>query len=57
VLLCEGRGRKGDPFRYWVAEREAVWQQDILYAALEAQRQMLKVPFESLAERKEKQRQ
>jgi hypothetical protein len=57
LVLCEGKGSKGDPFRYWLPQREAVWQQDPLYALMEHQRQDLKVPFESLTERKEKLRQ
>jgi hypothetical protein len=56
-LLCEGTGKKGDPFRYWLPEREAVWNEDPIYVLLEQQRQALKLPFESLTERKEKLRQ
>jgi hypothetical protein len=53
-LLREGSGRKSDPFRYWLLEREAVWSQAPLWAMLEEQRQRLNLPFESFAERKEK---
>ena len=56
-MSCEGKGIKSDPFRYWLAEREAVWKEDPFYALFEAQRQQLKLPFESLTERKEKLRQ
>jgi hypothetical protein len=51
-IACEGTGRKGDPFRYWLPEREAVWKQHPLYEMLEQQRKQLKLPFESLQERK-----
>jgi hypothetical protein len=57
LVRCEGSGRKSDPFRYWLPEREAIWQQDPLYRLMEEQRQSLKLPFESLRERKEKLRQ
>jgi hypothetical protein len=57
LVQCEGSGRKGDPHRYWLPEREAVWQQDPLYALIQAQRAELKLPFVSLAERKERLRQ
>lgn len=30
-VLCQGTGRKSDPFRYWTPEREAVWKDDPLY--------------------------
>ena len=35
LILSEGSGRKADPFRYWLAEREAVWKQDPLYQLYE----------------------
>jgi hypothetical protein len=54
VVLCEGTGIKSDPLRYWLAQREAVWNEDPLYAPMEAQRKQLGLPFESLTERKEK---
>jgi hypothetical protein len=57
LVKCEGSGRKSDPFRYWLAEREAVWQQDPFYRLVKQQRQELNLPFESLTERKEKLRQ
>jgi hypothetical protein len=57
LVLCEGSGHKKDPFRYWLAERAAVWQQDPLYAWVEEQRRSLNLPFQSLTERKEKLRQ
>jgi hypothetical protein len=57
LVRCEGTGRKSDPFRYWLPEREAAWQQDPLYQVLEQQRQSLNLPFESLTQRKEKLRQ
>jgi hypothetical protein len=57
LALCEGSGSKTDPFRYWLPEREAVWQQDPLYLMLQEQRQALNLPFESLTQRKEKLRQ
>ncbi len=57
LVSCEGKGSKSDPFRYWLAEREAVWKEDPFYVLFEAQRQQLKLPFESLSERKEKLRQ
>jgi hypothetical protein len=57
LVRCEGSGCKSDPFRYWMAEREAVWEQDPLSRLIEEQRAMLKLPFESLCQRKEKLRQ
>ena len=57
LVSCEGKGSKSDPFRYWLAEREVVWKEDPFYELFEAQRQQLKLPFESLTERKEKLRQ
>jgi hypothetical protein len=54
LVAREGTGRKADPFRYWLPEREAVWKQDPLYDLLEEQRRMLNLPFESLQERKKK---
>jgi hypothetical protein len=57
LALCEGSGSKSDPFRYWLAEREAVWKEDPLYDIIEQQRRQLKLPFESLAQRREKLRQ
>jgi hypothetical protein len=54
AIVCEGSGRKKDPFRYWLPEREAVWKQAPLYDVLEEQRQKLKLPFESLRERRRK---
>jgi hypothetical protein len=52
LVHCEGKGSKSDPFRYWLPEREAVWKEDPLYAALEEQRVTLRLPFQSLTERK-----
>ena len=54
VVACEGSGRKNDPFRYWLPEREAVWKQAPFYEVFEEQRRTLKLPFESLRERKRK---
>ena len=28
MVLREGRGQSGDPYRYWLAEREAEWAAD-----------------------------
>ena len=57
LVLREGSGKKNDPFRYWMAERVEVWKQDPLYEMIEAQKASLKLPFESLAEWREKLRQ
>jgi hypothetical protein len=54
LVAREGAGRKADPFRYWLPEREAVWKQNPFYELLEEQRRSLKLAFESLQERKEK---
>ena len=35
----QGTGRSAHPFRYWLPEREAVWRQDPLWAALEGLQQ------------------
>jgi hypothetical protein len=56
-LLREGSGRKTDPFRYWLPEREAVWRADPMWVLMEEQQRSLNLPFESLAQRKEKLRQ
>jgi hypothetical protein len=34
LLRKDGRGRKGQPYRYWLAEREEVWRQDPLSLVL-----------------------
>ncbi len=52
LMACEGAGRKADPFRYWLPEREAVWKEDPFYEIFEAQRRQLNLPFESLQQRK-----
>jgi hypothetical protein len=52
MIAREGTGRKTDPFRYWLPEREAVWQQDPFYEYFEEQRRVLNLPFQSLQERK-----
>ena len=57
TIACEGSGRKRDPFRYWLPEREAVWKQDPLYELFAEQRQELHIPFEPLHEPKRKQAQ
>ena len=54
AIVCAGSGRKKDPFRYWLPEREAVWKQAPLYDLLEEKRRKLKLPFESLRERRQK---
>lgn len=54
-LVCQEGGKKGDPQRYWLPSREAVWRQDPLWqleqqteearrATLEALNQMWKRP-------------
>jgi hypothetical protein len=48
LIAVEGAGRKADPFRYWLPEREAVWKEDPFYEIFEAQRRQLNLPFESL---------
>jgi hypothetical protein len=52
LVACEGAGRKSDPFRYWLPEREAVWKEDPFYEIFEAQRKQLNLPFQSLRQRK-----
>ena len=53
LIACEGSGRKADPYRYWLPEREAVWKENPLYEFLEEQKQTLKLPFRSLNEKKQ----
>jgi hypothetical protein len=48
LIACEGDGRKTDPFRYWLPEREAVWKENPFYEFFEAQRREFNLPFESL---------
>jgi len=50
MILREGAGRKSDPFRYWLPEREEVWRQSPFYDIIEQQRQALQLPFQSLQE-------
>jgi hypothetical protein len=52
LIAREGTGRRSDPFRFWLPEREEVWKQDPLYEAIERQRQQLNLPFQSLRERR-----
>jgi hypothetical protein len=52
LIAREGTGRKSDPFRFWLPQREEVWKQDPLYEAVERQRQQLHLPFQSLRERR-----
>jgi hypothetical protein len=37
LVLQDGSGRKSDPFRYWLPEKEAQWLQDPLYVFEEEQ--------------------
>jgi hypothetical protein len=57
LVTSEGSGRKADPFRYWLPEREAVWKQHFLYDIIEQQTRDLKLPFRSLREIKRLDRQ
>src|SRR5262249_40106725 len=52
LIALEGSGRKADPFRYWLPEREAVWKENPLYEFLEQQKRDLKLTFRSLNEKK-----
>ena len=52
LIVCEGAGRKADPFRYWLPEREAVWKADPIHELFENLRQAETLPFHSLQERK-----
>jgi hypothetical protein len=50
-IACEGTGRRSDPFRYWLPEREAVWrEQNPLYDEIEKQTRELNLPYVSLKE-------
>jgi hypothetical protein len=56
LIQVEGTGRKVDPFRYWLAAAEERWRQEQpFYEIFERQRRDLKLPFESLRDRKRKQ--
>ncbi len=56
ALACEGTGRKSDPYRYWFPATEARWRERVfMYDHFEQQCRDLKLPFESLQERKRKQ--
>jgi len=57
LIACEGSGRKTDPFRYWLPEREAVWKEDFLYEIIQKQTVELNLPFRSLREKKRAARQ
>ena len=39
LLLREGSGHRTEPFRYWLAEKEAVWRDDPIWVLLEQQRE------------------
>jgi hypothetical protein len=52
LIAVEGAGRKTDPFRYWLPDREAVWKQDPFYEIFEVQRRELNLPFRSLQQTK-----
>jgi hypothetical protein len=52
LIAREGSGRKSDPFRFWLPEREEVWKQHPLYEVIERQRRELNLPFQSLHDRK-----
>jgi hypothetical protein len=39
LIASDGSGRRKDPFRYWLPEREANWRHDVLYNLTEEQRQ------------------
>src|SRR5262249_51935166 len=54
LVAREGSGRKADPYRYWLPEREGVWRENPFYELIEAQKRQLNLPFESLRERKKK---
>ncbi len=53
AILREGTGHKGDPFRYWLSATEARWREKIfMYDHFKQQTRDLKLPFESLEDRK-----
>jgi len=52
LILREGSGLKRDPFRYWTADREEVWKKNIVYEAVQEQMKQLKIPFQSLTEKR-----
>jgi hypothetical protein len=52
LVACEGTGRKGDPFRYWFPQTEARWKQAPFYEVVEEQCRRLKLPFQSLTQKK-----
>jgi hypothetical protein len=53
LVLREGSGRRRDPFRYWFATREEYWKEKYpFYEFFEQQKKDLKIPFESLRERR-----
>ncbi|MBI3823768.1 MAG: hypothetical protein HY289_13950 [Planctomycetes bacterium] len=54
LVKIEGKGSKSDPFRYWFAEAEARWREDPYYEMFEQQKRNLKLPFESLRDKKRK---
>ncbi len=54
LIACQGAGRRSDPFRYWLPQREAVWREHPLYDLLQQHERTLNLPFESLQERERK---
>jgi hypothetical protein len=55
--LREGSGRRADPNRYWFASREEYWKETKpFYEFFEQQKKDLHIPFESLRERRQSDR-
>jgi hypothetical protein len=42
LLRREGAGHSKEPFRYWLAEKEAVWRDDPIWVLLQQQREAMK---------------
>jgi hypothetical protein len=54
LIAIEGAGRKSDPWRYWLPEREAAWREiNPFYDILQQQARDLKLRYQSLHEIKE----
>ena len=50
-ILCEGTGRRSDPFRYWLPATEEKWRKEhFMYDHFEQQRRENNLPWISLQE-------
>ena len=52
-VMCEGEGKKRDPYRYWLPDAEERWRaENPIYDSIQEQIRICNIPFESWQERK-----